>query len=254
MIIRLGAVLIVLALMATVAQTGVDTLKGTSDIEDCYIYSYADCDPERPGEDCRRFNTGGLYRMRIGVYPSARDHRALLSIPGWEGSIPDSSKFLINCVYEFDGVDRKIFLYPLTKQIYEGTEVTSMLGDYPNPDSGATWYHAWLDVGDSDSLNWTTTGGDYNVGVACTTTITGTDQYFSFDHFNRVLNYWDTSSQDYGFILINENAFPANSAQKQILTTESSTGLSPMVLLFTTDFFEVVGARRRMIGQILSDG
>ncbi|MEA2030705.1 MAG: hypothetical protein U9N55_03805 [candidate division Zixibacteria bacterium] len=234
------------ALTTDVAQSGVDTLKGTADIEDCHIYGYSNCNSEQTGEECRRFNSGGLTFFRIGNV-STKPHRALIKIPGWDGIIPDSSKFLIYCAYENDGNDRKIFLYPLTKQIFEGTEVAALVGDYPDPDSGATWNHAWLDAGDSDSLSWTTSGGDYITDVACTTTVSDTGQYFAFEQFNRILNYWDTSGNDYGFILINENAFPVNTARKTFRSTESSTGLSPMVLLYTTDTTESTSGRRRKI-------
>lgn len=251
MIRRWGTILAVVVVLVPTVQGAVDTLRDTSDIEDCHLYSYENCDSERTGEDCKRFNSGGLTLLRVGSQV-AKKHRSLFSVPGWDGTVPDSSKFLINCAYEDDSQDRKIFLYPLTKQIYEGSELSATVGDYPEPDSGATWNHAWLDVGDSDSLTWTTAGGDYTTAIACTTIVTDTGAYFSFDHFNRVLNYWDTSGQDYGFILINENALPANSALKRFRSTESSTGLSPLVVLYTTDSTEALSGRRRKIG-LLND-
>jgi len=246
MIARLLTVVIGFVLMAGGALAGIDTLKGTTDIEDCHIYGYANCNSEQTGEDCHRFNSGGLTLFRVGTQ-STNDIRTLIRIPGWDGVVPDSSKFLLYCAYEDDNVDRKIFLYPLTKRIFEGTEAAATVGDYPNPDSGATWNHAWLDVGDSDSLSWSTPGGDYISDIACTTTVTDTGQYFPFDNFNRILNYWDTSGNDYGFILINQNAFPANTARKTFRSTESSTGLSPLVLLYTIDSSGVASGRRRRV-------
>ncbi|MFH2050152.1 MAG: hypothetical protein ABIJ12_11955 [bacterium] len=224
----------------------VDTLKGTSDIEDCTVYSYADCNSEASGEDCRRYNSGGIIQLRIGN-TFANSHRALVKIPGWDQTIPDSSKFMIYCVYESDAYDRNFFLYPVTTRFYEGTESSALIGNYPDPDSGATWNHAWLDVGNGDSLNWSTAGGDYTTAVACTATVTGIDQYFAFNNFNRILNYWDTSSNDYGFIIINENAFPANNTIKIFRASEGSDSQYPLLLLYNGETVENNYRRRRII-------
>lgn len=244
--------LMVMALMlcgltSICVRAGVDTLKSTADIEDAVIYSYENCDRESSGEDCRRFNAGGLTLLPIGNTSAGEERRALFRLPGWDGVMPDSSKFLLYCTSESDAVDRKLFLYPLTVRIYEGNEVQFNLGDYPDPDSGVTWYHAYLDVGDGDSSNFSTPGGDYTTAVACTTTITGSGQYFSFDHFNRILNYWDTSSQDYGLIVINQNAFPGNTSSKIIRATESSSSELPLVLLYTAGETRFGTRRRRVV-------
>ncbi len=237
-------------LLTAVAHAAIDTLKGTTDIEDCLIYGYADCNAEEIGEDCRRYNAGGVSSMSIGkmdVYP----HRVIVRLPGWNGIVPDSSKFLVYCRSEDDTLDRKIFLYPLTTRFFEGNENAALIGDYPNPDSGATWNHAWLDVGDLDSANWVTPGGDYTTAVACTTTITGVDRYFTFEHFNRILTYWDTSGNSYGFILINENVFPANKSRKVIGATEGSSSRYPLVILYTSES-DTAYNRRSKIEQSLS--
>lgn len=224
----------------------VDTLKGTSDIEDCIIYSWPDCNGEIADEDCRRYNAGSITNLQVGSSGTNRDRRALLRLPGWDETMPDSSKLLLYCKGEADDADRKIFLYPVATQFFEGTELSYNLGDYPDPDSGATWNHAWLDVGDADSSNWSSLGGDYTTAIACTTTITGIDQYFTFDNFNRILNYWDTSGNAYGFILINENAFPANTSMKTFGTTEGDSSKWPLVILYYSDAV-TVWRRCRMI-------
>jgi len=246
--VRLATMILMLCgLTAICARAGVDTLKGTANIEDAVIYSWEDCDRETTGEDCRRYNAGNLTLLPIGNTAAGNERRVLFRLPGWDGVLPDSSKLLIYCTSESDGVDRKLFLYPLTVRIYEGSEVKYNLGDYPDPDSGVTWYHAYLDVGDGDSSTFTTPGGDYTTAVACTTTITGSNQYFGFDHFNRILNYWDTSGQDYGLIIINQNAFPANSSSKIIRATESSSSEHPLVLLYAADETGFGPRRRRVV-------
>ncbi|MFQ5500333.1 MAG: hypothetical protein ACE5FH_11750 [Candidatus Zixiibacteriota bacterium] len=231
------------------APAAVDTLRDTSDIGDTHIYNYADCFSEQQGENCRRYNAGSIANLRIGNSSVSKPHRALFTIPGWNDTIPDSSEFLIYCFAESDAADRKIFLYPVTTAFFVGTELASGVGDYPDPDSGVTWNHAWLDVGDSDSLLWSNAGGDYTTAIACTTTISGTGQYFSFKSFNRILTYWDTSGSNYGFILINEDAFPANNSEKAIKATETGTGNSPLVLLYTAG--EETSLRRRRTMQSL---
>ena len=235
-----------LFLIPMTISADVDTLKGTSDIEDCTIYSYEDCDSETSGEDCRCYNSGGMIQLRIGNSFS-ESHRVLARVPGWDETIPDSSKFMIYCIYESDAVDRKIFLYPITTHFYEGTESEALIGNYPDPDSGATWNHAYLDIGDGDSLNWSTTGGDYTTAVACTAIVTGIDQYFVFNNFNRILNYWDTSGNDYGFILINQNAFPANTTLKTFRATEGSNSQYPLLLLYTGETAQNNHRRRRIL-------
>ncbi len=234
---------VVLPIYSTLAD--VDTLKGTSDIEDCIIYSWEDCNVEIADEDCRRYNSGLISNLSVGNSGVMWQRRSLIMLPGWNDTLPDSSKLLLYCKTEADANDRKIFLYPVTKQIFEGSEIAYNLGDYPDPDSGATWNHSWLDVGDGDSSNWSSPGGDYTTAVACTTTITGTGQYFSFDNFNRILAYWDTSGNDYGCILINEGAFPANTSMKTFGTTEGDSSKWPVVILYYSDV--TVSRRARMI-------
>jgi len=240
--------LLMLLLMPVSLLAAVDTLKGSFDIEDCTIYSYADCNSETSGEDCRRYNSGGIIQLRIGSN-FADSHRALVMVPGWDQSIPDSSKFMIYCIYESDFTDRKFFLYPITTRFYEGAESSSLIGSYPDPDSGATWNHAWLDIGDGDSLNWSTAGGDYTIAVACTATVTGIDQYFAFNNFNRILNYWDTSGNNYGVIIINEDAFPANNTIKVFRASEGSDSQYPLLLLYEGETIQNNYRRRKIQNQ-----
>ncbi len=240
-LIRIFILVIVAPLCHPLAA--VDTLKGTSAVEDCIIYSWADCNGEITGEDCRRYNAGSITNLQVGNSEAVRERRALLWLPGWDGTLPDSSKLLLYCKGEIDAADRKVFLYPVTTQSFEGTELSYNLGDYPTPDSGATWNHAWLDVGDGDSSNWSSAGGDYTTDVACTTIVTGTNQYFAFTKFNRILNYWNTSGNNYGAILINENAFPANTSMKTFGTTEGDSTKWPLVILYYPDEITV---RRRL--------
>ena len=239
-------VTLLLLLIPVSIPAEVDTLKGISDIEDGTIYSFEDCDNETSGENCLRYNSGGMIQLRIGNNLE-ESHRVLVRIPGWDETIPDSSKFMIYCIYESDVADRKFFLYPITTRFYEGSESEALIGNYPDPDSGATWNHAWLDVGDGDSLNWSTAGGDYTTAVACTATVTSINQYFSFNNFNRILNYWDTSGNDYGFILINQNAFPANATLKVFRASEGSDSQYPLLLLYTGETIGNNHRRRRIL-------
>jgi hypothetical protein len=247
----LGFCLAAVVSLVSIVSARVDTLKGTADIEDCIIYSWENCNGEIVGEDCRRYNAGAVTNLQVGNSDVSRERRALIIFPGWDGTMPDSSKLLLYCKGEADTYDRRIFLYPVTKKFFEGTELSYNLGDYPDPDSGATWNHAWLDVGDRDSSNWATPGGDYTTAVACTTFVTGTKQYFAFDHFNRILNYWDTSGNRYGVILINENAFPANTSMKTFGTTEGDNTQWPLLLLYYGD--QIYRSRRLRILELLVD-
>jgi len=239
---------ILVAIMLLAAPTAwgvVDTLKDTSEVVDCFIYSWESCNPEEFGEDCRRFNAGGIAGAPVGKTAGIQERRMLFALPGWNDTIPDSSELLVYCFFETDTVDRRIFLYPLTRQFYEGSEVDYNLGNYPDPDSGATWLHAYLDDGDADSVMWTTSGGDYTTAVACTTMVTNIGEYFSFRDFNRILTYWDTSGSAYGFILINENATPTFTSSKAIKSSESSTSTQPMVLLYSAEESDGLYRRRR---------
>lgn len=231
--------------LACIAPAAVDTLKGTLDVEDCIIYSWADCNSEIYDEDCRRYNAGSITNLQVGISGPGWERRALLKLPGWDEKMPDSSKLLLYLKGEADATDRRIFLYPVTTPFFEGSELSWNLGDYPDPDSGATWYHAWLDVGDGDSSNWSSSGGDYTTAVACTLWANDTGVYLSFDGFNSILNYWDTSGNAYGFILINENAFPANTSMKNFGTTEGDISKVPMVILYYPG--EAISRRLRMI-------
>lgn len=224
-------------------SASVDTLQDTTEIYDCIIYGYTGCVSDISGENCTRYNGGNVVNFLVGNASTGAESRLLFSFPGWDGTIPDSAAFEIYCYLENDNVDRKIFLYPLTRQIYEGTENEYNIGGYPDPDSGATWNHAWLDDGDSDSLSWFTPGGDYLPTVACTTIITNNNQYFKFKNFERILNYWDTSGNSYGVILINENIFPANISGKTIRSSEGPISTAPLMLMYLTDTATV--SRRR---------
>ena len=228
-----GLVLVYLVVVVTRVWGSVDTLRDTIDVQDCVIYSWEWCNPEIFNEDCRRYNGGGLINMGVGKSSGIAENRILFMLPGWNDTIPDSAELKVYCSAETDTLDRKLYLYPVTSQFYEGNELAYALGDYPDPDSGATWYHAYLDDGDNDSLNWTTVGGDYTTSVACTTTITGIGDYHSFDHFERILNYWDTSGNDYGFIIINANEDPSIFSRKVIKSSEAGTGYAPLVVMYT---------------------
>ena len=213
----------------------VDTLKDSTDVEDCLIYSYENCDAEETGENCRRFNGGGVLNMGVGNYGSTDEKRVLFKLPGWNDTIPDSSELKVYCYLQSSILPRYLIACPLTRETFEGTENLHNLGYYPDPDSGGTWLHAYLDVGDADSVNWSNPGGDYTTAVACSVNITGIGQYFTMKNFNRILNYWDTSGSNYGFILINANNVPASSSQKIIKSSESGSDYYPLVLLYTAD-------------------
>ncbi len=241
------APLLIVSLAASAAQTGaaVDTLKGPQHIEDCVIYSWAGCNAEVFGEDCRRYNAGAVTSLPIGSVALGRERRALLRLPGWNGIIPDSSQLVLYRYAQADHLDRRLFLYPVTRRFFEGTEVAYNLGDYPDPDSGATWNHAWLDVGDGDSSGWSVPGGDYDTTTACTMLVTDTNQYSICRTFNRILHYWDSTGDAFGVILVNENQFPANSSSKTFGAAEGDTLGTPRVILFYPD--SSIRRRRREI-------
>ncbi len=225
----------------------VDTLKGTSDVQDCTIYNYTGCDGERPGENCQRYNAGNIYNLGTGgIGGFNKKRRTLIMLPGWDGTVPDSSEFKVWCKLEASTTDFTMLLYPVTTQWYEGEEVTAGIGDFPDPDSGATWLHAYLDVGDGDSVNWTSSGGDYLTDIACSTTITDTGQYFTFSNFNRILNYWDTSGSNYGFILM-MTGLPANTNDKVIRSTKYADTTTPIAILYSTGSDAQPSRRRRRI-------
>ncbi len=245
-------IILALILLASNSSASVDTLSDTTEIYDGIIYSYANCNSDVNNENCRRYNGGKVVNLSIGLKDIDDETRALFMIPGWDGTLPDSAKFEIFCYLETDAVDRKFFIYPLTKQIYEGTENGYNIGGYPEPDSGATWSHAWLDVGDNDSLNWTTSGGDYLTAVACTALVTHENDYFSFHNFERILNYWDTSGNNYGFIMINQNSFPNLTSSKIIRSSEGPTATVPNLLLFYADSVNYNYRRRQIVNHLLN--
>lgn len=233
--LRIGLAIAALIMGCTSVSARVDTLKDTSDVEDCLIYSFSNCDPEETGEDCQRFNGGRVINMGVGNGGCCDEQRVVFKLPGWNDIIPDSSELKVYCYIESHFLSRQLFAYPLTQETFEGSENSHNLGDYPDPDSGATWLHAYLDVGDGDSVSWTSPGGDYTTAVACTVNITGTGQYYTMKNFNRMLTYWDTSGANYGFILVNINDAPANNSKKVIKSSESGAGYYPLVLLYTAD-------------------
>jgi len=229
------------------AQARVDTLKDTTDFDDCLIYSNIDCDPEEAGEDCRRFNGGRVLNVGVGMYGSSAERRVLFKLPGWNDTIPDSSELKVYCFIQSSVLSRYLIAYPLTREAFEGTENRHNLGYYPDPDSGGTWLHAYLDDGDADSVSWTTPGGDYTTAVACSVHITGAGQYFTMKNFNRILTYWDTSGSNYGFILVNDNNAPAANSQKVIKSSETGAGYYPLLLLYTADEESAVRRRPRVL-------
>ena len=229
----------------------VDTLKDTTDVEDCLIYSYENCDAEETGENCRRFNGGGVDNIGVGNYGSTAEKRVLFKLPGWNDTIPDSSELKVYCYVQGTILSRYLIAYPLTREFFEGNENLHDLGYYPDPDSGATWLHAYLDVGDADSVNWSDPGGDYTTAVACSVNITGTGQYFTMKNFNRILNYWDTSGSNYGFILVNANNDPPFNSQKIIKSSESGPDYYPLVLLYTADSSAQTVRRSQVIRSLL---
>lgn len=214
------------------ASAAVDTLKGPSQIEDCVIYSYENCNPEILGENCRRYNAGGIINLGIGTTGPMRERRALFRLPAWDGTIPDSARFDLFCYVESDTIDRKLLLYPLATPFFEGCERAYNLGGYPQDDSGATWLHAYLDVGEPDSLVWTSPGADFTTAVACTTVVDGPGRYCSFRHFNRILQYWDSTGKNFGFIVVNENAEPSSKTNKVVKSSEAALDIAPRLILY----------------------
>ncbi len=231
------------------AAARVDTLSDTSEVRDCVVYSYENCNSDIEGEDCRRYNGGDVINMGLGSSGPSKSRRVLMQFPGWDGVMPDSSVVRVFCVSEDDSLDRRFFLYPLTSGFCEGSEAAYTIGDYPEPDSGATWLHAWLDVGDGDSVMWNSPGGDYTTAVACTAVFRISQTYQTFRHFNRILNYWDTSATAHGIVLINENAFPANSAAKTVRSSESPPEHVPLLVLYYPDTLKVTRRRRLICSQ-----
>ena len=225
---------------ATTASARVDTLKDTSDVEDCLLYSYVNCDPEFYDENCQRYNGGRVINMGVGNYGCCDELRVVFKLPGWNDTIPDSSELKIYCYIQSGILSRQLIAYPLIRETFEGSENAHNLGDYPDPDSGATWLHAYLDVGDGDSVSWINAGGDYTTAVACSVNITGTGQYYTMKNFNRILSYWDTSGSNYGFILVNSNDILPNLSKKVIKSSESGPGYYPLVLLYTADSTQVM--------------
>lgn len=240
-------IMVIWLLTLTTPRAAVDTLKGTSDMVDAVVYSWSDCNGEISGENCLRYNGGGVYNMGVGLLGSSQDRRVLVHVPGWDGSLPDSSEFKVYCYVQSGILQRRIFLYPLTSPFIVGNESAYGLGDYPDPDSGVTWLHRYLDAGDADSLSWDTPGGDFTTAVACTTTISGTGQYFSFRNFNRILEYWDTTGANFGFILVNENDYPYSLSAKILKSSEAGPGYYPLLILYTADTISTGTSRRRRI-------
>jgi len=226
-------------------SAAVDTLRDTSDVVDAVIYSWSDCNPETVGEDCRRYNGGRVVNMGVGNQGFDLERRIVVSLPGWDGTVPDSSHFLIYCYTQLNSTPRNILMYPLTSPFLEGNESAYGLGDYPDPDSGATWMHRYLDYGQADSASWETPGGDYTTSVGCTTLVDKTGRYFAFREFNRILEYWDSTGHSYGFILINENLFPSGTSNKVIKSSEAGQYYWPMVLMFHSDSSTAVPVRRK---------
>jgi len=248
---KVGVAVMIGFMVTASVSARVDTLKDTSDIEDCLIYSYANCDPEETGEDCTRFNGGRVINMGVGNGGCCDELRVVFKLPGWNDTIPDSSELKVYCYIQSGILARQLIAYPLTKETFEGSENKHNLGDYPDPDSGATWLHAYLDVGDGDSVSWTSAGGDYNTAVACSVNVTGTGQYFTMKNFNRMLTYWDTSGSNYGFMLVNSNDPPVNLSRKVIKSSESGAGYYPLLLLYTADTTQV--RRSKVVRSLLRD-
>jgi hypothetical protein len=173
--------------------------------------------------------------MGVGNIGCCDELRVAFKLPGWNDTIPDSSELKVYCYVQSSVLQRHLIAYPLIRETFEGSENKHNLGDYPDPDSGATWLHAYLDVGDGDSVIWTSAGGDYNTAVACSVNVTGTKQYYTMRNFNRMLTYWDTSGANYGFMLVNSNEVPFTLSRKVIKSSESGVGYYPLVLLYTAD-------------------
>jgi hypothetical protein len=242
--------LALMTLLAASVNAAVDTLQDNTEVRDGTIYGYSNCNPEVFGEECRRYNSGGVLFLNSGITRADNTRRILISLPGYAGNTPDSAELLLYCHSETDTGDRRLFAYPLTRGFLEGSESAFGVGNYPDPDSGATWLHAWLDDGDNDSLCWTSPGGDYTTAVACTVTVTGTDRHFSFRRFERILTYWDTSGHDHGCIIVNENADPSSSSNKTFCSSEHST-YPPVILLYYSD---ETPPRRRRAASLLIPG
>lgn len=250
MIARVTITLLLL-LSSEPASARVDTLRGTANIADATLYGFPNCDPELQSEDCRRFNTGSVPRLRVGS-SEIDDHRAVMRFPGLGSQMPDSAVLMLYCTDEADTENRRLFIYPLTRRFFEGAELRLAIGDYPSPDSGVTWNHAFLDTGDRDSLRWTTPGGDFTTAVACTLTVTGSGSYQRAAHFDRLIEWWDTTGHDPGIILINENAFPANTAIKYFGSTEDIATHAPILILYYPDG-PGIWTRRRLQSLSASD-
>jgi hypothetical protein len=227
-----------------------DTLKGTADIQDAQIYNWESCNPEVYGENCLRYNSGGIITFSIGNWSKTQGYRTLMWFPGWNDTLPDSAKLLLYCKYQSDNEGRNIFIYPVTKITFEGTEADYGIGNYPDPDSGVTWNHAWLDIGVPCSLSWTNPGGDYTVAIADTISITGTDQYFQSINFKHILTYWDTSGQNYGVILINQDALPSETSAKVFGSSENISSQQPLLILW---YHNPQNNRRRKIIEDMLD-
>lgn len=244
------------AMVATVlacdGRSAVDTLRDTTEIEDCSIYAFSNCNPEVFGEECRRYNSGGTTSLTCGNTRTDNLRRILLAVPGYDGNPPDSAELLLYCHSESDTLDRRLFVYPLTRLFCEGSEAAFGIGDYPNPDSGATWNHAWLDDGDHDSLVWFNPGGDYTTAVACTAIVSGTGGYYGFSHFERLLAYWDSSGHNYGAVVVNENAEPAGTSNKTFWSSESATN-QPLILLYYPDSSMSIRRRRAAASLLVND-
>jgi len=228
------------------SEARVDTIKGAANVEDALIYGYPTCDPEAYLEDCRRYNAGGVGRLSVGE-DGIDECRGLISLPGWDGLMPDSSTLLLYCCEEADAADRRVFLYPLSRSFIVGTENVNDVGAYPVSDSGVTWNHAWLDIGDADSLLWDNPGGDFQLAPACTTVVTSSGAVCAFRGFNRVLQYWDTTAGPNAVILIGAQEFPVNTSRKTFVSTEGVAAYRPALLLYHTDS-TVAGSRRRRAG------
>ena len=224
----------------------VDTLRGETEIEDATLYGYEDCDYERSGEDCRRYNAGSTLVLRAGN-DDLKGHVAVMRFPTLAGDPPDSAALMLYCTLEKDTLDRRLFAFPLIRDFVEGTESRFEAGAYPTSDSGVTWYHAYLDINDLDSLNWTTPGGDYTTAVACTATVTDSDAWCRFANFERLLQFWDTSGYTPGICIVNEKTFPVNSSLKVMASTENGSEIRPMLLRYYPHIVEYFRRRRLLI-------
>ncbi len=237
---------VLVLILARPALSFVDTLRGESEIEDATLYGYTNCDLERQFEDCRRYNSGSAPALKIGN-ADLGSHVAVMRFPTLAGDMPDSAALLLYCVEERDTVDRRLFAYPLVRDFIEGDESMNYIGNYPKPDSGVTWRHAYLDVGDLDSLNWTQPGGDYTIAVACTAVVSDTDAWCRFGNFERLLQFWDTSGYFPGICIVNENVFPINNSLKTMATTEEQSEVRPILLRYYPHIVEFFRRRRLLI-------